>query len=291
MTKPIHVAYFNDKFELVMDAEDAAIAKVRFSDGSVRFAELDKAPTADAGTWQEQQHPRGGKGSAAGGKFVGKGGSGPAFGAKGPKAKQAGKEPVKTPKRVHNETLNMGEEAADIPRLRETQRKAYAGEPVETSMRLTKLETDAEGMRIALAFLRNIGFKNARPANTKGNNFPVDIFADHRAVELKSGQVSNTKGAQQFRVTLGQPGKAETELLKRMSSEEKLAHNAAKMAEAMRRKFAVAEQHGMRTQTMTVLFNPDTKHADIFMFEGYHKRIGWNSEQMKEGYVGSFFYD
>lgn len=295
--KPVEVSYFDNQFNLVADPDQAAIAKVRFADGSVKFATLDDdqeqpaQQTQDKASWQEQLHPRGGKGSGAGGKFTSKGEAAkPAYGSKRPKAAPTKPQAAK-PQIVHEEPLNLGSEAADLPRLKKTGKRAYSGEQIETATRLTKLETDAEGQRIAIAYLRSVGFKNARSANTKGNNFPIDIFADHRAIELKSGQVSNSKGAQQFRVTLGQPGKAETELLKRMSPEEKLAHNTKKLDEAVRRKFNVAEKHGMATQTMTVLFNPDTKHADIFLLDGYHKRIGWNSKQLSEAYVGSFHYE
>ena len=39
---------------------------------------------------------------------------------------------------------------------------------------------------------------------TGGNNYAVDVFADHQAIELKGGSLANSKGAQQWRVKYGQ---------------------------------------------------------------------------------------
>ena len=42
---------------------------------------------------------------------------------------------------------------------------------------------------------------------------------------------------------------------------------------------------------MTCIINPDTKTADIYKFEGWHDRIGWNSEEAKKAYVGTVKYE
>ena len=241
--------------------------------------------------FEESAHPRAGIGQHTGGQFTSKGGkpsAGPpvptrAFGSKNARLQQALAA-------HHQQEEAVNHYGMKLVRLKKADRKAFNGEQIETKVKLSKLETDAVGESIALSYLRSIGFIHARTANTEGNNFPIDIFADHRAIELKSGQVSNTKAAQQFRVTIGQPGKAETALLKTMSPEEKYKHNAAKLNAAIKRKVDIAKNYGMRPVTMTVLFNPDTKHADVYVLEGYHKRLGWNSKELISGYVGSFYY-
>ena len=280
------VTYLTKDFKLT-DEESADLIKVVWDDGRMAIA-YPQQQTKDAVQWEETKHPRAGKGQHAGGKFTSKGG-GPgaapvrAFGAKNPRlaagmARHAEQQQAIT---------HYGEK---LVRLKKTNERAFSGGSVEIKKKLSKLETDSVGESIALSYLRSIGFIHAHSANTKGNNFPVDIFADHRAIELKSGQVSNTKSAQQFRVTLGQPGKAETELLKRMSTEEKLKHNTAKLDQAIKRKLQIAENYGMAAITMMVLINPDTQHADVFVVEGYHKRISWRGPQLEDGYVGSFHY-
>jgi len=42
--------------------------------------------------------------------------------------------------------------------------------------------------------------------------------------------------------------------------------------------------------TVGVILNPDTKTADVFRFNGFHARIGWNSPQAQKAYVGSYKY-
>ena len=42
--------------------------------------------------------------------------------------------------------------------------------------------------------------------------------------------------------------------------------------------------------TITSIINADTRTADVYVFKGYHLRIGWTSDMAKEGFVGSFNY-
>lgn len=244
----------------------------------------------DAASWEENLHPRVAGGAQGGGRFTSKGGTGGGapmpqrvFGSKNKRVAEGAAKKLQQQQAVSH----YGEK---LVRLKKTSARAFSGDQIETKIKLSKLETDAVGESVALSYLRSIGFIHAHSANIKGNNYPIDIFADHRAIELKSGQVSNTKSAQKFRITLGQPGKAEMELLKRMTKEERLKHNTAKLDEAVKRKLDVAKNHGMSPVTMMVLFNPDKNHADIFVVDGYHKNIRWNSKELASGYVGSFLY-
>lgn len=47
----------------------------------------------------------------------------------------------------------------------------------------------------------------------------------------------------------------------------------------------------VEAKTMTMILNPDTKTVDIFLFSGWHNRIGWNSEEAKAAYQGSVQYE
>ncbi len=41
---------------------------------------------------------------------------------------------------------------------------------------------------------------------------------------------------------------------------------------------------------MTVILDHDRKTADVYEFDGFHPRIGWNSAEAKAGYRGSYTY-
>lgn len=162
---------------------------------------------------------------------------------------------------------------------------------------LSKQETGKLGESIILAHLQSQGMKDARPLNAKVNNFPVDAIEDHGVIEIKTGLSSNGASAQQWRATIGQPGKEETAWLKTAGAEEKRAWNDRKAAEIIARKEAAVKTissdlgrpvHG---STMTAIINPSTKTADLYRFEGFHSRISWNSPQAKAGYIGSVKYE
>jgi len=170
--------------------------------------------------------------------------------------------------------------------------KAWAGEQVAISTAMERGEVGATGERVAAAVLG----KDARTLNVKGNNFPADLVHDSEVVEVKTGLASNGTSAQQWRATIGQPGKAETAWLRTASAEDKRAWNERKAAAIMQRKAAALRQvqkqlgRPMKAVTVGVILNPDTKTADVFRFKGFHSRIGWNSAQAQKGYMGSYKY-
>src|SRR5208282_2069144 len=137
---------------------------------------------------------------------------------------------------------------------------------------------------------------DAGPVNSEQKNFPVDLIQDHELIEVKTGLVSNGSAAQQWRATIGQPGKVESEWLKTASKDEKRIHNARKKAAIMERKAAVMKEYSRRTgkkfagKTVTLIIDPDTGTADVHVFDGFHHRIGWNSDAARAGYRGSFAY-
>jgi hypothetical protein len=174
--------------------------------------------------------------------------------------------------------------------------KVYQGQQKETRKQLSKLETGTIGEEVAAAYLYSTGVKDIHSTNVKGNNYPVDLVGDHRAFEVKAGLVSNGYSAQQWRTTIGQPGPSEQKALAKMSPERKAAWNEAKAQEIMDRKNAALKEqskiHGekLKAQTIGVIIDPDRQAADIYHFDGFHARIGWNTDQAKKGYIKTVKY-
>lgn len=174
--------------------------------------------------------------------------------------------------------------------------RVWNGKATVTHTTLNKAQTGAIGEKIAVDFLRNVqGLKDARPLHIKtSTHFPLDLVGDHEIFEVKTGvcSSSNTK----WRVTLGQPGKAEAAWLRKASPAAKHAWNQRKAAEAMKRKQQVVKEFSRKTgrkltgRTIGVIINPDAGAADVYAFDGFHAAIGWNSALAKQSYIGSYNY-
>src|SRR5262249_40127314 len=109
-----------------------------------------------------------------------------------------------------------------------TTERAFTGKPVPLQHPLSKDETGKVGEAVATAWLKANGAPDARHLNLDRNNFPIDLVQDHESVEVKAGQVSNGPKAQQWRLTIGEPGKEEKAWLKTATPEEKAAWNERK---------------------------------------------------------------
>ncbi len=218
-----------------------------------------------------------------GGQFTGTGG-GAAAGKKGAEQPAAADA---HPGTAHGSTV----------KVTKTKERAFSGEPAQLATTLTKQETGRVGEAVSLAYLKTVlGRKDARPMNSSKTNFPVDALEDHAPTEIKAGLASNTRGAQQWRLTFSKESKKEKMLYESMTPEEKKAWNAEKQARIHARKQAVIRQLEKETgekitpRTMTCIINPDTKTADIFIFDGLHDRIDWQSDMAKRAYHGSVRY-
>jgi hypothetical protein len=227
--------------------------------------------------FEEAKHPRAKTGSHAGEFAKGQGGG-------GSKAK-----PDKPPSKAKEQPPVT---------LTPTKQRAWTGRPNPNASRLGKQEAGRVGEQIAQSFVRSLGAgrDDARPLNEERANFPVDMIGDHELYEVKTGQVSNSAAAAQWRATIGQPSPSEAAWLKKASPLAKAKHNAEKSDKIMARKFQVVQDYSakvgrpIKAKTVTLILNPDTKTADVFMFDGFHRRIAYNSEQAKAGYVGSYNY-
>jgi phage-related protein (TIGR01555 family) len=187
-----------------------------------------------------------------------------------------------------------------VKTLKQTNSKAFKGESVELKSKISKQESGAIGENAVIAWLKKQPkFKDAGHAEEKGHNsshFPVDVKADHHVFEIKTGLASNGKSAQQWRITVGEPGQAEKEKLAKMSEEKKRKYMAKKQAACINRKKnmlrILSEKAGRKiaAKTVTTILNPDTQTVDIYQFDGFHQRIAWNSPEAKKAYVGSYKY-
>lgn len=197
-------------------------------------------------------------------------------------------------------TSKMTDQAREIVKgkLKKTKGRAWSGEP--TGGKISKQLAGAIGEEIIINHLRSLGFKDAGHLSafvqSERNNLPVDLIHDHQVIEVKTGQASNSKEAQQWRLTIGEPSAEEKAWLAKASPEQKALRNAKKQQEIHKRKMAeiarIEKELGFKVggKTMTVILNTETQTADIYSFDGFHDRIGWTSESAKAGYVGSVRY-
>ena len=229
--------------------------------------------------FDEEKHPRGQPDNA--GEF------GPGGGGGGKKTKSTA---VKS---------GSGTAVAEAPslKIKSTKQRAFDGKQVPVKNQISKQAAGKIGEDIVIAWLHAKGMTDARHMNLDRNNFPIDLIQDHACLEVKTGNVANGAGAQQWRLTIGEPGKKEKEWLAQAGPEEKAAWNQKKQLMILERKKKaladLSEKLGkpIKARTITCLINPDTKTIDIYQFDGWHDRIGWNSESAKKAYQGSITYE
>lgn len=183
-----------------------------------------------------------------------------------------------------------------VKKIKKVREPAFRGKPVAVKTKISKQHAGAIGEAVVIEWLKSQGLKDARHLNLDRNNFPIDLVQDHAVIEVKTGLVSNSSGAQQWRLTIGEPGKKEKEWLAKASEEQKAKWNAKKQAMIHeRKKKALADLSKklgakVKARTVTVLLNPDTRTCDIYVFDGWHDRIGWNSDVARASYKGSVQY-
>lgn len=174
--------------------------------------------------------------------------------------------------------------------------RAFDGEPRETRRKLTKSETGKLGERVVAEHLKQRGYRGLRPGSTDVNNFPVDIVHRGGLVEVKAGLVSNSRDAQKWRNTVGEPGPREKEWLRTARAEDKARLNSAKAEAIMRRKAQTLRDFERRTgrpmtaETYSLIIDPDRKIVDVHRFEGFKRTTRWRGEDARRAYVGSYKY-
>jgi hypothetical protein len=196
---------------------------------------------------------------------------------------------------------NPDEHKPGAVKIKPTRERAFNGEPVETKIKLTNKETDKITEAVVIQHLRAQGFKDAEVASTVrygehgyegGNHYALDVYADHQAIELKGGQVSNGKSAEQWRVKYG----AEPKFMANWSDDTKREYREALAAKCLKDKEKARQwlqkERGKKVApfTYTAIINPDTRHVDLYRFSGYHLRIGWLAPDTKSAYLKSYRY-
>ncbi len=183
------------------------------------------------------------------------------------------------------------------PKLRPTHERAFTGQPRELASRPDKRETGRTGEEIARAYLRDeMGLADVAPLNTEQPNAPVDLMGGDAVVEVKTGLVSNGPGAQKWRATIGQPGKAESEWLGSASATEKAAWNRDKaqaimaLKDTLLREMSARAGAALRAYTVGIILDPDRRIADVHVFDGFHASIRWRGEAARAAYKGSYGY-
>lgn len=154
------------------------------------------------------------------------------------------------------------------------------------------------GEAVAAAFLAQYrGLMVERLTQTEQLNFAIDMVAGDRAVEAKASLVSAPPDGMKWRATIGQPGHAETALLREMTRDQRMAHNAKKYDALMARKASAVEtvslrlHRALRPTMIGVLLDTDRRVADVYEFDGFHRILRWTHPTVMAKKVGSYAYD
>lgn len=188
------------------------------------------------------------------------------------------------------------QERKSLSGIQPTTERAYRGKQEGGRKKITKNETGAIGERIVMHHLKSKGHKDVHALNTEKNNYPVDVATRHHMIEVKTGLTSNNNKSHHWRATIGQPGKHETEWLKKAKPTAKATWNKKKADAIMARKHAAlakhSKEHGIKMtgKTYGVILHHDKKVADVHEFHGFHHRIAWNHPTTHKSYVGSYKY-
>lgn len=148
------------------------------------------------------------------------------------------------------------------------------------------------GEDVAVAWLRQeLGIADAERL---GGVLPFDVLCRKYAVEVKAGLLTNSTNAQHWRLTFSAARGAELAKLEKMSEEAKRRHRAAKQERIEDRKMAMLDALRVQTEwplapaTLTMIVDQARRDVDVFWFEGWHRRIGWNGAEAKQAFRGSY---
>lgn len=235
----------------------------------------------------EQRHKP--AGSPEGGQFTtGNGGATGTVTVKRP-AKKASKK---------SEEAHPGTAFKSTVQVTTTTARAFHGKPVATKTKLTIPETGRVGEAIGIAYLKSLGFEDARPVDATKTNAAIDLVLDEQPTEIKAGLISNSSAAQRWRCAPSMSmSKEEKARYQKMNAKQKNQFVALRTKAVHARKAAAMQEleqelgRKLTPKTLTFIVNPDTQTADVYEFDGFHDRIGWNSPEAKAAYKGSVTYD
>lgn len=163
----------------------------------------------------------------------------------------------------------------------------------EQKNNLSKMKVGDLAESIVASVMHSQGLRADKPSNK--TNDPFDLIHGNILAEVKGGQVNNSEGAQQWRVTTGGMSKKEKAKYEKMGPEDRARFNKWRKVLAMRRKRnmvqEVAERTGkeVRQYFVGVLVDHDKRKADIFIYKGAHKRVSWKQAD-EHHYLGTYAY-
>lgn len=176
-----------------------------------------------------------------------------------------------------------------------TPKRVFTGQPTQwEGERLTKLQVGQIGEDLAMKVLSQEKGVPFETVNIGLNNAPIDVAGDHLAVEVKTGLSTNSRTAQHWRATIGEPGKQEKALIAQMSKEEKKAHNQYKQQKILERKQAMLDKMSeikgepVKGMTIGIILHPDGSKGDVYRFDGFHSRIPWKKADQMGEFMGTY---
>lgn len=172
--------------------------------------------------------------------------------------------------------------------------RVWQGKRQPAGQKLSKLQTGEIGEKMTMKALSDHVGVPFETLNVGINNAPIDVVGDHRAIEVKTGLTTNSSTAQRWRATIGEPGKAEKVLLKKMPPTEKRAHNDRKRQAILERKSSMLSELSkeagvpIRGQMVGVIMTPDGKRGDVFLVDGFHLAQSWKQAATEANYIGTY---
>lgn len=160
--------------------------------------------------------------------------------------------------------------------------------------KLSKLNTGMIGEKLAQkAMSRHFG-KGFETLNIEQADAAADLGNKTIVIEVKTGLSSNSKSAQHWRSTIGEPGEDEKRLLSGMSDGVKNNHNRRKDKKILERKRNLLRKLSSRGNrrvkgyTVGIILSPGGSRGDVFLIPGFHLRLGWNKYATDKYYIGTY---
>lgn len=152
------------------------------------------------------------------------------------------------------------------------------------------------GYRIILTWLKSKGYSDAHYLSVEGGNFQKNIIHSHEIVEAKVGQVSDDPNSKKWKMLSEKPSEKEREWFQSASEEDRVEWLKMKKEMIFKKKLQVLEEienqigHKLSRKTVGAIINPDKMIADIFVLDGFHTELDWDSDLVKDAYIESVEY-
>lgn len=176
--------------------------------------------------------------------------------------------------------------------------RVWQGKQAEGKLQFNQNETGRRGEQLAAKALQEKFGTEFSLMNVGLNNAPIDVAGDHHAIEVKTGPATNSRSAQQWRITTSYTsGPTEQALIAKMTPAQRSEYNVYKQQQSMARKMsAVARMSELagteiKPATVGVILSADGTRGDVYFVPGFHLRLGWGSYATDEYYIGTYEVD